>query len=99
MVDLKFRCFKCSAVSAMKLTAEGRDRAQRLMGDPSLPKELTFYCERCGAANALAITTEMLHALLQRISSDDPKIQKAIDDAKRGDYGSAIDEARRRFRF
>ena len=99
MIDLKFQCFKCSAVSAMNLTAEGRDRAQRLIGDPNLAKELTFYCERCGAANTLAITTEMLHALLQRISSDDPKIQKAIDDAKRGDYQSAIDEARRRFGF
>jgi hypothetical protein len=99
MVDLNFRCFKCSQVSAMNLTAEGRDDVRRMTGDPSIPREVTFYCERCGAANAIGLTAEMLAAFVARLSSDDPQIQKAIDDAKRGDYQSAINEALRRFKF
>jgi hypothetical protein len=99
MVDLNFRCFKCSQVSAMKLTAEGRDDVQRMNADPNASREVTFYCERCGAANAIALTAEMLAAFLTRLSSDDPQIQRAIDDAKRGNYQSAINEALRRFKF
>jgi hypothetical protein len=83
----------------MKLTAEGRDTVYRFRDDPSTPRDVTFYCEKCGAANAIALTVEMLSELLRTLTSDDPDIQKAIDDARRGDYGSAIDEARRRFGF
>lgn len=43
MVDLKFKCFKCNSVSAMKLTAEGRDTVYRLAGDPNLPREVNFF--------------------------------------------------------
>jgi hypothetical protein len=99
MADLSFKCFKCNEVSRMNLSAEGRDDVRRLRGDPTLPQEITFYCEHCGAANAIVLSVEMFTTLLGRLSSDDPKIQKAIDDAKRGDYGSAIGEARRRFGF
>ena len=99
MTDLSFRCFKCNAVSAMKLTAEGRDTVYRIRNDPNLPRDVTFYCEKCGSANAIALSAEMVAAFLDRLSSDDPKIQKAIDDAKRGDYRAAIDEARKRFGF
>ncbi len=83
----------------MNLTAEGRDTVYRIKDDPTLPRDVTFYCEKCGAANAIALSVEMVAAFLDRLSSDDPKIQKAIDDAKRGDYRSAIDEARKRFGF
>lgn len=99
MAGLNFKCFKCGSISAMNLTAEGRDTVYRLHGDPTASKEVTFYCSNCGAPNALAVSMEMVTELLGRLSSDDPKIQKAIDDAKRGDYRSAIDEARRRFGF
>ena len=99
MADLKFQCFRCNVVSGMKLTAEGRDTVYRLRDDPSASREVTFYCEKCGAANAIALTLEMLSELLRTLTSDDPGIQKAIDNVRRGDYGSAIDKARRRFGF
>lgn len=99
MVDLKFQCFKCNSVSAMNLTAESRDTVYRLHGDPTLPRDVTFYCDKCGAANVIALTMEMVAALLDRLSSDDPQIQRAINAAKGGDFGPAIDEARRRFGF
>ena len=83
----------------MNLTAEERTTVRRMSADPNESREITFYCERCGAANVITITQEMIAAFISRLSSDDPKIQKAINDAKRGDYRSAIDEAAKRFRF
>lgn len=99
MIDLNFRCFKCGETSAMNLTAEGRTTVRRLASDPNESREITFYCDRCGAANAITMSQEMITAFISRLSSDDPQTQKAIDDAKRGDYRSAIDEARKRFGF
>jgi hypothetical protein len=99
MTELKFRCFKCNEISAMNLTAEGRTTVRRLRADPNESREVTFYCDHCGAANVIALTQEMIEAFIGRLSSDDPQIQKAINDAKRGDYRSAIDEARKRFGF
>jgi hypothetical protein len=99
MIDLNFRCFKCHETSAMNLTAEGRTTVRRMTADPNESREITFYCDRCGAANVITMTQEMITAFISRLSSDDPQIQRAIDDAKRGDYGSAINEARKRFSF
>jgi hypothetical protein len=98
-MDLNFRCFKCNEISVMNLTAEGRTTVRRLAADPNASRDVTFYCDRCGAANVIAMTPEMVTAFIARLSSDDPQIQKAIDDAKRGDYRSAIDQARKRFGF
>src|SRR5215469_3526090 len=78
MADLKFQCFKCNTVSAMRLTAEGRDTVYRMRDDPSVPQDVTFYCEHCGAANIIAITAEALSEVLHKLSSDDPEIQRAI---------------------
>ncbi|MCC6930959.1 MAG: hypothetical protein IT359_18355 [Gemmatimonadaceae bacterium] len=97
MPDLSFRCFKCNTFSGLHLTAEGRVRVERMLPDPNASREVTFYCDRCGAANAIALTTEMISQLLERVTSDDPAITKAIEDARRGDYGAAIDQARKRF--
>ena len=99
MTGLSFQCFKCNQASGLHLTAESRDKVYRIHADPSASREVTFYCDRCGAANAITLTAEMISTLLERLSSDDPQIQKAIDDAKRGDYRAAIDQARRRFGF
>lgn len=99
MSGLSFQCFKCNQVSGLHLTAESRDKVHRINADPSVSKEVTFYCDRCGAANAITLTAEMISRMLERLFSDDPQIQKAIDDAKRGDFSSAIDQARRRFGF
>lgn len=83
----------------MNLTAEGRTEVRRICTDPNASREVTFYCDLCGAANVIALTPEMIEAFIGRLSSDDPQIKKAINDAKRGDYKSAIDEARKRFGF
>ena len=99
MSALSFRCFSCDRVSSLKLTPEGRDTVSRIMPDPRETLQLSFYCEHCGAANSIDITGETAMQLLHRLSSDDAEIQKAISDAKRGDYGSAIDQARKRFGF
>ncbi len=99
MNGLSFQCFRCNQTSGLHLTAESRDKVSRMFPDPNESREVTFYCDRCGAANAVTLTEEMISKLLERLSSDDPQIQKAIDDAKRGDYGSAIERARRRFDF
>lgn len=99
MVGLSFQCFSCNRVSGLHLTAEGRDKVYRIHSDPRASREVTFYCDQCGAANEITLTTEIISELLERLSSDDPQIQKAIDDAKRGDYRDAIEQARRRFGF
>lgn len=99
MTGLSFQCFSCNQISGLHLTAESRDKVERLNPDRDASREVTFYCDRCGAANAITLTAEMISELVGRLSSDDPRIQKAIDDAKRGDYSRAIDEARRRFGF
>jgi hypothetical protein len=99
MAQLNFRCFSCNQVSGLRLTAEGRDRVYRLRADPNLSKDITFYCDRCGVANTITLTVEMIATLIDGVTSDDPEIQKAIDEAKRGNLGAAIDQARRRFGF
>jgi hypothetical protein len=83
----------------MNLTAEGRTTVRRIAADPNESREVSFYCDHCGAANVITLTREMIEAFIGRLSSDDPQIQQAINDAKRGDYRSAIDEARKRFGF
>lgn len=94
-MDLSFRCFTCNSVSALTLSAEDRNRADRMLPDPSEAREMTFYCERCGAANAMSLSPEQIAALLHRLTSNDGQIQRAIDDAKRGDFGAAFDVAKR----
>ena len=99
MAQLNFRCFRCNQTSGLHLTAESRDRVYRIKADPNFSKDVTFYCDQCGAANTIALTAEMIAALLDGVTSDDPEIQKAIDEAKRGNFSAAIDQARRRFGF
>jgi len=96
---LRFRCAECGQMSSLGKPAGSRDDVQRMRNDPQESKEITFYCEMCGAANAVTITPDMIPAILSRLSSDDTQIQKAIDDAKRGNYDRAIGEALRRFKF
>ena len=99
MLDLQFRCFQCGQMSPMNLDAADRGEVHRWNRDPSTSREVTFYCTACGAANAVPLTAEMMTGLLHRVSSNDPQIQRGIDAARRGDYDSAIDAARRRFGF
>ena len=96
---LRFRCVECRSMSGFGQPAEGRGEVLRLQADPNETHEVCFYCDQCGAANTVSITPDMLPSIIARLSSDDPQIQKAIDDAKRGNYGSAIEQARRRFKF
>src|SRR5215208_125201 len=99
MAELNFRCFKCNQMSSLKLTPESRDTVARMTPDPRDTMALSFYCEHCGASNAIDVTGDTVLQLLHRLSSDDDEIEKAITSAKRGDYGSAIDRARKRFGF
>jgi len=98
-MSLNFRCASCGQMSSLDKAAEGRGDVRRMSADPNRSYDVTFYCDLCGAANSVTIRPEMIPALISRLSSNDPEIQKAIDDAKRGDYGRAINEAIRRFRF
>lgn len=99
MTSLTFRCFKCGQMSDMRLRAQQRDEVSRLVADSNPSYEMTLYCSQCGKANEITLTAEMLTALVTRLDSNDPQIQKAIDDAKRGNYNTAINEALRRFKF
>jgi hypothetical protein len=96
---LRFRCAECGQMSSLGKPAGSRDDVHRLRKDAQDSQEITFYCDTCGAANAVTITPDMIPAILSRLSSDDAQIQKAIDDAKEGNYDRAIGEALRRFKF
>jgi hypothetical protein len=95
----RFKCAECAQMSSLDKPAGERDDVRRMTRDPKQSHDVTFYCEHCGTANTVSITPEMIPAILSRLSCDDPEIQSAIDDAKRGDYGRAINEAFRRFKL
>lgn len=98
-MPLNFRCAECGEMSGFDKHAESRGDVRRMTADPHESHDITFYCIRCGAANTVTITPEMIPSIVARLSSDDPKIQEAINDAKRGNYNRAIGEALKRFKF
>jgi Flp pilus assembly protein TadD len=58
-----------------------------------------FICVNCGMANEIDIDLKTATTLLERLSSDDPAVRDAIDRAKGGDYGAALDIARKKLGF
>jgi len=97
MNDLKFRCFKCQKDSPFEISPANRGEVQRLVSDGKSMGQVTFICVHCGFANTIDITLDTATKLLERISSDDPEVQDAIERAKKGDYSKAIEAAKNRF--
>lgn len=98
MEDLKFQCFDCSEYSEFKITSQNRGEVLRLHSGGKLSKVL-FICTNCGTANEIEISLQQATILLERLESDNPAVQNAIDQAKRGDYSEALKIARNRFGF
>ncbi|MFI5351687.1 MAG: hypothetical protein ACHQZS_01905 [Candidatus Binatales bacterium] len=99
MNELKFRCYNCNKYSEFTITVDNRDEVRRFTGSGEALGNVRFLCTRCGTANEIEITLETATALLARLASDDPRVQKAIDSAKAGDYSAALDIARRKLGF
>jgi transcription elongation factor Elf1 len=98
MDDLKFDCYNCNTPSPFQLTAANRDEVKRFVSDKT-PGTANFICTNCEMVNEIELTLETAMKILQRLSSDDPIVNKAIDRAKQGDYDLALDVARKKLGF
>jgi len=99
MDALLFRCFKCNNQSPFEITVANRDEVMRLHSDGKEFGQVNFICVHCGYANLIEITLETATKLLERLSSRDPEVQKALDSAKSGDFSKAIDIAAKKLGF
>ena len=99
MNDLKFRCYNCSQYSTFEITSENRGEVMRLTSSGEDIEKVRFICVNCGMANEIDIELKTAMTLLERLASDDPAVQDAIDRAKGGDYGAALDIAMKKLGF
>ena len=79
MDDLKFKCFECSMYSPFTITSENRGEVERFRANGDEIGTVRFICTNCGMANNIDIDLRTAAILLERLASEDPKIQEAID--------------------
>ena len=95
--NITFKCYNCNKMSRLRIEADKRVETRRILGEGK--RKITFLCEHCGAANEIEISLENSKKLLDGLSSTDPDVQRAINNAKKGDISGALDIARKRFGF